>query len=95
MASRGRAMAERLGGKVAIVTGAASRGEGVGNGAATSILFAREGAKVVLVNRDAGRGEALAGQIRAEGGIGVRGGRHPAGRGGGDGYVRDGTLRAG
>ena len=60
-------MAERLAGKVAIVTGAASRGEGVGNGAATSILFAREGAKVVLVNRDAARGEALAEQIRAEG----------------------------
>ena len=37
----------RLSGKVAIVTGAASRGEGVGNGAATAILFAREGAKVV------------------------------------------------
>lgn len=60
----------RLAGKVAIVTGAASRGEGVGNGAATAtaILFAREGAKVVLVNRDLARGEALEAQIRAEGG---------------------------
>lgn len=61
-------MGTRLTGKVAIVTGAASRGEGVGNGAATAILFAREGAKVVLVNRDLARGEALAEQIRAEGG---------------------------
>jgi NAD(P)-dependent dehydrogenase (short-subunit alcohol dehydrogenase family) len=59
---------ERLAGKVAIVTGAASRGEGTGNGAATAILFAREGAKVVLVNRDRERAKALEGQIRAEGG---------------------------
>ena len=58
----------RLTGKVAIVTGAASRGEGVGNGAATAILFAREGAKVVLVNRDAARGKSLEQQIRDEGG---------------------------
>jgi len=58
----------RLTNKVAIVTGAASRGEGVGNGAATAILFAREGAKVVLVNRDLDRGKALEAQIRGEGG---------------------------
>jgi NAD(P)-dependent dehydrogenase (short-subunit alcohol dehydrogenase family) len=58
----------RLSEKVAIVTGAASRGEGVGNGAATAILFAREGAKVVLVNRDKQRAQALEQQIRAEGG---------------------------
>lgn len=58
----------RLAGKVAIVTGAASRGEGVGNGAAAAILFAREGAKVVLVNRSLERAEALVESIRAEGG---------------------------
>jgi NAD(P)-dependent dehydrogenase (short-subunit alcohol dehydrogenase family) len=58
----------RLSGKVAIVTGAASRGEGVGNGAAAAILFAREGAKVVLVNRDLAKGQKLEQQIRAEGG---------------------------
>ena len=40
----------RLEGKVAIVTGAGSRGPGVGNGKATSVLFAREGAKVLLVD---------------------------------------------
>jgi NAD(P)-dependent dehydrogenase (short-subunit alcohol dehydrogenase family) len=61
-------MGERLSGKVAIVTGAASRGEGVGNGAATAILFARQGAKVVLVNRSAERAQALAEQIHAAGG---------------------------
>src|SRR5579862_2476164 len=58
----------RLTGKVAIVTGAASRGEGVGNGAATAILFAREGAKDVLVNRDLERAQVLERQIRDEGG---------------------------
>ena len=61
-------MADRLKGKVAVVTGAAPRGEGVGNGMACAIMFAREGAKVVLVNRDAGRAEALAGLIAGEGG---------------------------
>jgi NAD(P)-dependent dehydrogenase (short-subunit alcohol dehydrogenase family) len=58
----------RLSNKVAVVTGAASRGEGVGNGAATAILFAREGANVILVNRDLERALALEQQIRTEGG---------------------------
>jgi len=61
-------MVGRLNGKVAIVTGAAPRGEGVGNGMATAILFAREGAKVVLVNRNAERAEKLQRQIKDEGG---------------------------
>jgi len=61
-------MAGRLAGKVAIVTGAAPRGEGVGNGMATAILFAREGAKVLLVNRSAERAGKLAHQITEEGG---------------------------
>lgn len=39
-------MADRLKGKVAIVTGAGSSGPGWGNGKATAALFAREGAKV-------------------------------------------------
>lgn len=58
----------RLSGKTAIVTGAASRGEGVGNGKAMAMLFAREGASVVLVNRSAERGEELRQEIAAEGG---------------------------
>jgi NAD(P)-dependent dehydrogenase (short-subunit alcohol dehydrogenase family) len=61
-------MAGRLSGKVAVVTGAAPRGEGVGNVMATAILFAREGAKVVLVNRSAERAEKLLRQIKDEGG---------------------------
>lgn len=40
----------RLQGKVAIVTGAGSRGSGVGNGRATAILCARSGARVFLVD---------------------------------------------
>lgn len=61
----------RLTGKVAIVTGAASQAEGVGNGAAIATLFAREGARVILVNRNAGRAEVLRETIAAEGGDAV------------------------
>lgn len=61
----------RLSGKVAIVTGAASQAEGVGNGAAVAMLFAREGAKVLLVNRSLERAKALEETIRAEGGEAV------------------------
>jgi len=43
-------MAGRLEGKVAIVTGAGSSGPGWGNGKATAVLFAREGAKVYAVD---------------------------------------------
>ncbi len=41
---------ERLKDKVAIVTGAGSSGPGWGNGKATAVLFAREGAKVFAVD---------------------------------------------
>ena len=46
-------MAGRLAGKIALVTGAGTGGAGIGNGKATAIVFAREGAKVFLVDRDA------------------------------------------
>ena len=59
----------RLGGKVAIVTGAGqTAGEEVGNGRATAILFAREGASVVLVDRDRAAAESTAEAIAADGG---------------------------
>lgn len=58
----------RLEGKVAIVTGAGSRGEGIGNGKATAVLFAREGAKVLLVDMHPERAEETLGMIKADGG---------------------------
>jgi NAD(P)-dependent dehydrogenase (short-subunit alcohol dehydrogenase family) len=56
----------RLEGKIAIITGAGSSGPGVGVGKATSILFAREGAKVLLVDRSAENVEETLAQIHAE-----------------------------
>ncbi|HEX2828626.1 MAG TPA: SDR family NAD(P)-dependent oxidoreductase [Burkholderiales bacterium] len=58
----------RLKDKVAIVTGAAPQAEGVGNGSAAAILYAREGAKVVLVNRSEARAHKLKREIDAAGG---------------------------
>ncbi len=62
-------MAGRLKDKVAIVTGAGSRGPGIGNGKAAAILFAREGAKVLCVDADISRAEETVGQIEKESGI--------------------------
>ena len=61
---------KRLEGKVAIVTGAGATGSGefVGIGQATSILLSRQGAKVLLVDRDLNNAETTAVQIREDGG---------------------------
>lgn len=61
-------MAERLQEKVAIVTGAGSVGPGWGNGRATAVLFAREGARVLVVDRDVEAANATAELIRSENG---------------------------
>jgi NAD(P)-dependent dehydrogenase (short-subunit alcohol dehydrogenase family) len=53
---------------VAIVTGAGSRGPGVGNGKAAAILFAREGARVALVDSVLTRAHETEATIREEGG---------------------------
>lgn len=59
----------RLEGKVAVVTGAGQTpGQTIGNGRATAILFAREGARVMLVDRRLASAEETAEMIAAEGG---------------------------
>ncbi len=59
----------RLAGKVAVVVGAGQTpGQTIGNGRATAVLFAREGAHVVAVDRDVDAAEATVGAITAEGG---------------------------
>ena len=59
----------RLKDKVAIVVGAGQTpGDTIGNGRATAILFAREGARVVLVDSDLGSALETQAMIEAEGG---------------------------
>src|SRR5580700_5647418 len=59
----------RLAGKTAIVVGAGQTpGDTIGNGRATAILFAREGARVIAVDCNFGSAEETAAMIRAEGG---------------------------
>jgi NAD(P)-dependent dehydrogenase (short-subunit alcohol dehydrogenase family) len=50
------------------VTGAGSSGPGIGTGKAISVLFAREGARVLLVDRIATPAEETLAAIREEGG---------------------------
>jgi NAD(P)-dependent dehydrogenase (short-subunit alcohol dehydrogenase family) len=55
--------------KVAIIAGAGQTpGDTIGNGRATAILFAREGARVVLVDRDRESADETQAMIEAEGG---------------------------
>jgi NAD(P)-dependent dehydrogenase (short-subunit alcohol dehydrogenase family) len=63
-------VAGRLEGKVAVVVGAGQTpGETVGNGRAISILYAREGAKVLCVDRVGERAEETVAMILEEGGV--------------------------
>ena len=57
-----------LDGKVAIVTGAGSRADGIGNGRAAAILLAREGVKVGLLDASKEWAETTKAMIDDEGG---------------------------
>src|SRR4051794_27500248 len=59
---------DRLKGKVAMVVGAGSIGPGWGNGKATAVTFAREGAQVFCVDRNAKAAQETVDIITSEGG---------------------------
>ncbi len=59
----------RMAGKVAVVTGAGSRADGIGKGRAAALLLARHGAKVVLVDQNAAWVSATQAMIEAESGV--------------------------
>lgn len=61
-------MAGRLKDKVALIVGAGSIGPGWGNGKATAVASAREGAEVLCVDINPAAAEETAGLIRDEGG---------------------------
>ena len=62
-------MSGRLADKVAIVVGGGQTpGATIGNGRATAVLFAREGAKVLVVDRSLEAAQQTVKQIEGEGG---------------------------
>jgi len=61
-------MPGRLQDKVAIVTGAGSRGAGIGNGRAAAVLMAREGASVLLMDQNSAAAEETIAMIDSDGG---------------------------
>ena len=62
-------MSGRLKDKVALVTGAGCVGPGWGNGRATAVLFAREGAKVFAVDKDGGSMKETLARVAEFGGV--------------------------
>ena len=89
-------MGDRLKSKVAIIVGAGQTpGDTIGNGRATAILFAREGARCLLVDRRLESAEDTRAMIETEGGqaaAAIRlGGRHPSARV----YLHTGSMDTG
>src|SRR5947208_9363366 len=67
--SRLRGAPMRLQGKIAVVVGAGqSPGEGIGNGRATVLRFAQEGARILAVDRDLATAEETASLAVRDGG---------------------------
>ena len=62
-------MGQRVEDKVAIVTGAGTSMPGVGNGKASAIIYAREGARVLVVDRNIEAAEETKKIIDGEGGV--------------------------
>ena len=68
-ATAGWTPAKRLDGKVAVVFGGGQGpGEGVGNGRAAAMRFGREGARVLIADRNLASAEETVQLIRADGG---------------------------
>ena len=65
-------MTDRVKGRAAIIFGGGQTpGETIGNGRATAIVLAREGARLVVVDRDLAAAEETAAIVRGEGGEAV------------------------
>ena len=60
-------LGDGLDGKVAIVTGAGAREDGIGNGRAAALLLAASGVRVLCVDRDLALAERTAGMIEEAG----------------------------
>jgi len=64
-------MAGRLNGKVAMIFGAGCVGDGWGNGNATAVVYAREGAKIVSIDISLEAATRTAALVTAEGGTAI------------------------
>ena len=62
-------MAGRLQDKVALVFGAGSIGPGWGNGKATAVAYAREGARIIAIDLNLAAAQETTDIIRGEGGV--------------------------